>query len=156
MSPSLCEDSFLQRLWGYVHIAFTSTKSSTRSDAKSLAKNWSIGLETVRRTLYSTTQRVLRTVAHASLSRRSRTNDRQLIYKRINSEMFINTAQLYVISKRGNKCMQVFSMPNAWIRVFPITKKSCAHDALSILFKRDGVPSSMVMDGSKEQTLGEL
>ena len=47
-------------------------------------------------------------------------------------------------------------MPNGWKRIFPMTKKSCAHEALSILFKRDGVPSSIVMDGSKEQTLGEF
>ena len=33
---------------------------------------------------------------------------------------------------------------------------SCARDALSLLFKRDGVPSSMVMDGSKEQNLVNL
>jgi hypothetical protein len=35
-------------------------------------------------------------------------------------------------------------------------RKSCAHEALSLLFQRDGVPSTMVMDGSKEQLQGEF
>ena len=35
-------------------------------------------------------------------------------------------------------------------------KKSCAHEALSLLAQRDGVPLVIVMDGSKEQTMGEF
>jgi hypothetical protein len=34
--------------------------------------------------------------------------------------------------------------------------KSDAHDSLSLLFQRDGVPPKMIMDGSKEQTLGRF
>jgi transposase len=34
--------------------------------------------------------------------------------------------------------------------------KGDAHEALSLLFHRDGVPPVMVMDGSKEQTLGDF
>jgi len=34
--------------------------------------------------------------------------------------------------------------------------KSDAHDSLSLLFQRDGVPPKMLMDGSKEQTLGRF
>ena len=68
--------------------------------------------------------------------------------------MFTDTAQSDITSKQGYKYIQVFSMPNGWKRAFPMTKKSCAPEGLSILFKRDGVPSSIVMDGSKEQTLG--
>ena len=33
-------------------------------------------------------------------------------------------------------------------------KKADAHDGLSLLFARDGVPSTLIMDGSKEQTMG--
>jgi transposase len=35
-------------------------------------------------------------------------------------------------------------------------RKGDAHEALSLLFHRDGVPPAMVMDGSKEQTLGDF
>ena len=34
--------------------------------------------------------------------------------------------------------------------------KGDAHEILSLLFKRDGVPPNMVMYGSKEQTRGSL
>ena len=37
ISPTLCEDSFLQSLKDNVHIAFTSTKASTKATAESLA-----------------------------------------------------------------------------------------------------------------------
>ena len=156
ISPTLCEDSFLNLLTSNVIVAASSTKNSTESMAQSLVRNWGIGIEAAKRTVKSTTQRILRTVAHPSLSRRFRTNDRQLRYRRINSEMFTDTAKSAVTSKRGNKYMQFFSLPYGWVRTFPMPKKSCAHEALSVLFKRDGVPSTMVMDGSKEQTQGEF
>jgi len=34
--------------------------------------------------------------------------------------------------------------------------KSDAHDSLSLLFQRDGIPPKMIMDGSKKQTLGRF
>ena len=38
------------------------------------------------------------------------------------------------------------------VRVFPMKNKSDAHEMLSVLFKRDGVPPKVIMDGPKEQT----
>ena len=35
-------------------------------------------------------------------------------------------------------------------------RKVDAHETLSLLFNRYGVPPKMVMDGSKEQTLGSF
>ena len=37
-----------------------------------------------------------------------------------------------------------------------MSRKSEAHETLSVLLKRDGVPPEMIMDGSKEQTCGEF
>ena len=34
--------------------------------------------------------------------------------------------------------------------------KGQAHEALSLLFAQEGVPNKMIMDGSKEQTMGEF
>ena len=34
--------------------------------------------------------------------------------------------------------------------------KSDAHKTVSLLFQRDGVPLDIIMDGSKEQTLGRF
>ena len=70
--------------------------------------------------------------------------------------MFTDISKSAVISKRGNKYIQFFSIPYGWLRTFPIPNKSCAHEDLYTLFKRDVIPSTMVIDGSKEYTLGEF
>jgi hypothetical protein len=43
---------------------------------------------------------------------------------------------------------------DGWTRVFPMAKEQDAHEALSLLFHRDGVPNVMVMDGAKAQIQG--
>ena len=70
--------------------------------------------------------------------------------------MFTDTLESAVISKRGNRYAQVFATPFGWTRVHPMAKKSNAHDGLSLMFARDGVPNCLIMDNSKEQTLGEF
>ena len=35
-------------------------------------------------------------------------------------------------------------------------KKSLAHEGLSLLFQREGVPNTMIMDGAKEQIMGDF
>ena len=37
-----------------------------------------------------------------------------------------------------------------------MAKKSDAHEALSLLFAQEGVPSTLVMDGAREQVMGEF
>ena len=116
-----------------------------------------ISLDVVKQTLKVTTQREVRTTTNPNLSRRFRTNDRQLSYRRLRCDMYTDTLDAKtVLSKRGNKDAQVFSTWFGWYRAFPLTTKSEAHEAVSILFARDGVPNTMVMDGAKEQTLGDF
>lgn len=61
--------------------------------AKDLAKRWGIGLHTVQRTLDATTQSSVRTILHPTLSRRFRTNDWQLRYRRLSHSMFTDTLE---------------------------------------------------------------
>ena len=70
--------------------------------------------------------------------------------------MYTDTAESVVISKKGSNYAQFFSIPFVWVCVFTIAKKSEAHKASSLLFKQDGVPNTMIMDGSKEQTLAQF
>jgi hypothetical protein len=56
----------------------------------------------------------------------------------------------------GNKCAQAYSTSFGWARVHPMTRKDEAHETLSLLFYRDGVPPTMVFDGSKEQCQGDF
>ena len=59
-------------------------------------------------------------------------------------------------SKMGNTYAQAFCTSYGWSRMHPMSHKSEAHEALSVLFQRDGVPPKMVADNSKEQTLGNF
>ena len=126
------------------------------TDPTDLAAKWGIGLEAARRTLEFTTQRVIWKVLHPSLSHRFRTNDRQLRYRRLRHNVFGDTLLAGTKSKRGNKYAEVFVTKCGWSRAFTIAKKGYAHEALSLLFQRDGVPPKMIVDGLKEQTLGDF
>ena len=60
------------------------------------------------------------------------------------------------ISKRDNKNAQIYASSYGWTRTYAVQKKSDCHETLSVLFNRDGVPPALIMDGSKEQTLGNF
>ena len=51
---------------------------------------------------------------------------------------------------------QMFATDFGWSRCFPMTCKSKAHEALGLLFAREGVPPKMIIDNAKEMKLGEF
>jgi hypothetical protein len=53
-------------------------------------------------------------------------------------------------SPRGNIGCQLFATDFGWSRAFPLAHKRDAHEALSLVFKRDGVPQKLVCNGAKE------
>ena len=55
-----------------------------------------------------------------------------------------------------NRYTQVFGTRFGWAQVFLMQHKSQAHEALSLLAQCDAVPPKMVMDGAREQTMGEF
>ena len=59
-------------------------------------------------------------------------------------------------SKRGNKYAKVFVTKFGWSRAFPMDVKGDAHEDLYLLFQRDGVPPKMIVDGLKENTMGDF
>jgi transposase len=158
ISNTLVDDDFLRALRQNVNVSATKSKTMKKKmiSPEKLAQNWSIGIEAAKRTVEVTTQRGVRTVSNPALSRRFRTNDRQLRYRRLRGTMFSDTMESSVISKRGNRYAQVFGMPIGWTRAYPMKKKSEAHEGLGLLFARDGVPDTMVMDNAKEQVMGEF
>ncbi len=121
-----------------------------------LSKKWGISPEKAKNTIQRTTQRGIRTVLHPSLSRRFRTNDQALRYRRLPHPVFGDTLIAGTTSLQGNKYAQVFATSFGWSRAFPMQHKSDAHEALSLLFQRDGVPPACIVDGSKEQVKGEF
>ena len=137
--------------------ALQSGKRKKPISAHTIAKNWGIGLKLAKRTYEATTQTGVRTIVHPTLSRRFRTNDRQLRYRRLACEMYSDTMQASEVSwRRKNKYAQVFCTKFGWVRVYPMKAKSEAPDTLKLLCQREGVPISLVVDGSKEQTLGDF
>ena len=132
-----------------------SSKRSKAIGPQTLAKHWNIGLAAAERTYRATSQNALRTVLHPTLSRRFRTNDRQLRYRRIPHEMFTDTMEASVPSWfRQNKYAQVYCTRFGSARAYPMKKKAHAHETFSLLAQREGVPTKLIFDGSKEQTIG--
>jgi hypothetical protein len=79
------------------------------------------------------------------------TNNCMLRYPRMPHPVFGNTMFAGTESKNGYKCCQVFATNFGWARSHPLTRKGEAHEALSLMFKHDGVPPEMILDSSKER-----
>lgn len=162
ISPVYDDSAFLAGLKSEVQVAHVELKAvnelSRRQgiQASNLAKNWGISPELAERTVRVTTQRGIRNVVHPTLSRRFRTNDRQLRYRRLPCTMFTDWVKSSVKSINGNMGAQVYATDFGWSRVMPHKKESLNHETLSLLFSRDGVPEAMVSDGARSQIYGQF
>ncbi len=79
-----------------------------------------------------------------------------LRYKRLPHPTFTDTMFAGTTSRRGNKCAQVYATSFGWACAHPMIWKGEAHETLSLVFQRDGVPQMMIFDGSKEQTTADF
>ena len=132
------------------------SKKGNQVDSNTLSKRWNIDLVKFKRTVQRTTQRGVQSCIDLTLSRRYPTNDRMLRYKRMHDPIFSDTLKAGNLSKRGNKYGQAYCTIYGWSRCHPMAKKNEAHDMLSLVFKRDGVPPKMIVDNSREKSLGEF
>jgi len=162
-TPILSEDiKFLTDITNTINCTATSIASTNTSTTKNtltaerLAATWNIGLDAAKRTLNVTTQRGVRTVMHPTLKRRWHTNDRNLRYRRLPTALFTDTMKAKEKSIRGNRFAQIYVNDIHWTRLFPMVKESQAHETLSLLFKRDGVPNELISDNAKAQTKGDF
>jgi hypothetical protein len=83
ISPVLGDGLLLAELDNYTtNVNVSLVKSEMRDkagvDAATLAKTWGIGIKAAKRTRLVTTQRGIRRMIHPSLTKRYKTNDRQL------------------------------------------------------------------------------
>ena len=137
------------------HYDIAQVRSTKRRGAVghiALANRWGISLEKAKATVKVTTQRGIRNTLHPTLTRRLKTNDRMLRYRRLPCVMYTNTAFCHhkYKSSRGSIGCQLFATDFGWSRAFPLRQKKDAHKALSLVFWRDGVPHKIVCDGAKE------
>ena len=141
------EQQFARALEGtrqVFRLGVAKTKPRLAVEPSELAKKWGIGLDVAQRMVRRTTQRGVQLVLHPSLTRRFRTYDRQLRYRRLRHDLYTDTLELAVKSRRGNKYAQVFSATNQWAKAYLMERKAHAHHGLSLLFQREGVPPRIV------------
>lgn len=136
--------------------AITSKNRKSYVTPEALAKRWSIGIETAKKTLKRTTQRAIRDFSTVSGTRRLKPYAYQLRYPRLNTEMYCDVLIGTCVSLLGNKYAAVYCTPFHWICVDPIEKKSDAHYTLDTLFRRVGVPHTLIPDNAGELTAGEF
>jgi hypothetical protein len=91
-------------------------------DAATLAKNWGIGIEAAKRTRLMTTQRGIRIMIHPSFTKRYKTNDRQLRYRRLPVTMYTDIMFSTILSRQDNKADQIFCTDFGFVREFPMKK----------------------------------
>ena len=59
------------------------------------------------------------------------------------------------MSRRDNRCAQVYATDFGWARAFLIASRSEAHETLLLLFARDGVMSACMCNNLKEMVQGK-
>jgi hypothetical protein len=118
-----------------------------------LSKIWAINENLASGAIDSNTH-LNRQSGDSSLSRQFSTNDRMLRYKRIQSLFFTDTFFVKGDAKslRGFTCMQIFVSDKGFISVYPMKTKGQFKECLHLFCKEIGVPSTLVMDKSGEQT----
>jgi hypothetical protein len=91
-------------------------------DAATLAKNWGIGNEAAKSTRLVTTQRGIRRMIHPSFTKRYKTNDRQLRYRRLPVTLYTDTLYSTILSRQKNKAAHIFCTDFGFVRAFPLKK----------------------------------
>ena len=157
------DDNFGNVLLSKVQVSAVKKKAGTVGstqgklvDAQALSRRWMIPLHRAKNTVRKTTQRGVRKFMSPNRAVRFPTNDRMLRYRRLPHDLYTDTLIAGTVSKRGNKNAQVYGTSFGWCRAHPMERKSQAHETVSLLFKRDGVPPAMIMDNSKEQLSTEF
>lgn len=125
-------------------------------DSNMLIQRWGIPLHKAKQTVQCTTQHCMRNIANLTLVHRFCTNDCMLQYCCLHHTIFTDTMFASTLSRRSNKCAQIFSSNFGWSCAYPMRTKGQAHDTLPLMFQCEGVLPHMVMNGSKEQTLGKF
>ena len=70
--------------------------------------------------------------------------------------MFLDTMFTSTVSRRGNKCVQVYPTDFGWASVHPMTSRSEAHEALLLMFARDCVLSACMCNNANEMIQGRF
>lgn len=132
IEPALNEYTYNTMLKENRSISATSTSNrKSMLTAEKLASTRRIPIKQAQNTLKVSTQRGIRHVANPTITRRFRSNDRMLRYKRIPHVVFTDTLKSSVKSRDQNQYAQVYCTDSRWTRVYTMKKESQAHETLS-------------------------
>ena len=109
-----------------------------------LAERWGITPEKAQKTIQATMQRGIRTMLHPLLWQHFRAIDNNLWYHHLAYPVVSDTKIASTVSKRGNRCAQVYPTDFGWARAFPMASRNEAHVTLSLLFAGHGVPPACI------------
>jgi hypothetical protein len=123
---------------------------------QTLAARWMISPERAKLTVIMTMQIGVWTWLNPTLSQQFPTNDQMLWYKHVLHTMFSDTLFARYVSRQGNNMAQAHATSFGQARAHPMKRKGDAHETLSLVFQRNGVPPTMVTNDSKVQTKGEF
>jgi hypothetical protein len=128
LSAVLDDGKLLAELDGnHLNLNVSLVKSEMRDkggiDAATLANKWGIGIEEVKRMRLVTTQRGIRRMVHPNFTKRYKTNERQLRYRRLPVTMYTDTMYSTILSRQMNKAAQIFTTDFGFVRTFPMKKK---------------------------------
>ena len=153
----------------YVKVVKNNGSKSDLSSTR-LAEVFNISNGLAVKTMNCVTRMCPRNTADISLNRRYTTNDRMLRYSRMLQDLFMDTmfaakprhsANGNEIkgtdgkSVRGFTCAQVFATEFGWAFPVLMSSKKEAHLAVKKVFKKYGVPPSLICDAAREQIWGE-
>ena len=119
-----------------------------------LARRWDITPGKTQQTMQATMQRGIWSMLHLSLSRQFRANDRNLHYHHLTHLVFSGMMFVSTVSRKGIRYAQVYTTDFGWTRAFPMSLRSEAHEALSLLHVRDDLLSVCICDNAKEMIQG--
>ena len=147
-------DNFLPALSAQIQIsiALIGTVREPPEEPTVLAKRWDITPVKAQKTIQATMQRGMRTMLYPSLLRQFRRNDRNLHYHCLAHPVFSDTMFASTMSRRGNRCVQVYTTDFGWARAFPMASRSEAHKTLVLLL----VPPACICDNAKEIVQGKF
>ena len=99
-------------------------------------------------------QRGVWSCLHPTTGRRYPNNDQMLQYKCMPDPVYDDTLKSGIVSTQENKYWQAYCFRYGWICFHPTAWKTEAYDTLSLMFNLDGVPPNMIVEKSKDKSVG--
>jgi len=115
-------------------------------DPEMLARQWSIGIETTRKTLRAMMQAWIQHAIHP-LHQRYQTDNMTLHHHQLHKTFYSDTLFSHIKSVHRHKCAQV-TTDRHFTHVFPMNAKSSAEDMLMHFVQEVGIPDTVVVDNA--------